>query len=227
MVIAAAAVSDYRPAEPSHPSSRRPTAALRLELVRTPDILKSLGDAKGGRFLVGFAAETEDLLANARKKLEAKNLDLIVANDVTAEGAGFGGETNAVVLLRRDGQRRDVPLAIEARAGRPHPRRGDRVAHGGARPDAGVSDRAALVADLLAHARFLEGLDTVGVAWPRAVAARRAPTPEPAPRASARPLRTARQASRPSATTSATASAAAWRAGARRSSSARATPRPS
>jgi phosphopantothenoylcysteine decarboxylase / phosphopantothenate---cysteine ligase len=111
VVIAAAAVSDYRPAEPSHSKLKKTDAALRLELVRTPDILKSLGDAKGGRLLVGFAAETEDVLANARKKLEAKNLDLIVANDVTAEGAGFGGETNAVVLLRRDGQRRDVPLA--------------------------------------------------------------------------------------------------------------------
>jgi phosphopantothenoylcysteine decarboxylase/phosphopantothenate--cysteine ligase len=111
VVIAAAAVSDYRPAEPSHSKLKKTEAALRLELVRTPDILKSLGDAKGGRLLVGFAAETEDVLANARKKLEAKNLDLIVANDVTAAGAGFGGETNAVVLLRRDGQRRDVPLA--------------------------------------------------------------------------------------------------------------------
>jgi phosphopantothenoylcysteine decarboxylase / phosphopantothenate---cysteine ligase len=111
VVIAAAAVSDYRPAEPRHSKLKKSDAALRLELVRTPDILKSLGDAKGGRLLVGFAAETEDVLANARKKLEAKNLDLVVANDVTAFGAGFGGETNAVVLLRRDGQRRDVPLA--------------------------------------------------------------------------------------------------------------------
>ena len=111
VVIAAAAVSDYRPAEPSHSKLKKTDAALRLDLVRTPDILKSLGGAKGRRLLVGFAAETEDVLANARKKLEAKNLDLIVANDVTAAGAGFGGETNAVVLLRRDGQRRDVPLA--------------------------------------------------------------------------------------------------------------------
>jgi phosphopantothenoylcysteine decarboxylase/phosphopantothenate--cysteine ligase len=82
-----------------------------LELVRTPDILKGLGEAKGGRVLVGFAAETEDLVANARKKLEGKSLDLVVANDVTAAGAGFGGDTNAVVLLRRDGGRVDVPLA--------------------------------------------------------------------------------------------------------------------
>ena len=83
---------------------------MTLELVPNPDILKGLGKAKGGRLLVGFAAETEDLVGNARKKLEAKNLDLVVANDVTAPGAGFGGETNAVVLLRRDGGRVDVPL---------------------------------------------------------------------------------------------------------------------
>jgi len=112
VVIAAAAVSDYRPAEASPSKLKKAEGPLRLELVRTPDILKGLGEAKGSpRLLVGFAAETEDVLANARKKLEAKNLDLIVANDVTAAGAGFGGETNAVVLLRRDGQRRDVPLA--------------------------------------------------------------------------------------------------------------------
>jgi phosphopantothenoylcysteine decarboxylase/phosphopantothenate--cysteine ligase len=111
VVIAAAAVSDYRPAEASPSKLKKTEGPLRLDMVRTPDILKALGEAKGGRLLVGFAAETEDLLANATKKLAAKNLDLIVANDVTAAGAGFGGQTNAVVLLRRDGQRRDVPLA--------------------------------------------------------------------------------------------------------------------
>jgi phosphopantothenoylcysteine decarboxylase / phosphopantothenate---cysteine ligase len=111
VVIAAAAVSDYRPAETSPSKLKKTDGPLRLDMVRTPDILKALGEAKGGRLLVGFAAETEDLLANAAKKLAAKNLDLVVANDVTAAGAGFGGQTNAVVLLRRDGQRREVPLA--------------------------------------------------------------------------------------------------------------------
>jgi phosphopantothenoylcysteine decarboxylase/phosphopantothenate--cysteine ligase len=111
VVIAAAAVSDYRPAAASASKIKKTEGALTVELVRTPDILKGLGAAKGGRVLVGFAAETEDLVANARKKLEAKNLDLVVANDVTAAGAGFGGDTNAVVLLRRDGGRVDVPLA--------------------------------------------------------------------------------------------------------------------
>jgi len=111
VVVAAAAVSDYRPAAASVSKIKKTDGAVTLALVRTPDILKGLGEAKGGRVLVGFAAETEDLVANARKKLEAKNLDLVVANDVTAARAGFGGDTNAVVLLRRDGTRADVPLA--------------------------------------------------------------------------------------------------------------------
>jgi phosphopantothenoylcysteine decarboxylase/phosphopantothenate--cysteine ligase len=111
VVIAAAAVSDYRPDSRSPSKVKKADGPLRLELVRTPDILKGLGDAKGSRVLVGFAAETEDLLANAAQKLEAKNLDLVVANDVTAPGAGFGAETNAVVILRRDGTRVEVPLA--------------------------------------------------------------------------------------------------------------------
>jgi phosphopantothenoylcysteine decarboxylase / phosphopantothenate---cysteine ligase len=111
VVIAAAAVSDYRPAAASPSKIKKGDGPMRLDLVRTPDILQGLGEAKGARVLVGFAAETEDLVANARRKLEAKNLDLVVANDVTAEGAGFGADTNSVVLLRRDGARVDVPVA--------------------------------------------------------------------------------------------------------------------
>lgn len=113
VVIAAAAVSDYRPASAAASKLKKTERPLALELVRTPDILKELGAAKGERTLVGFAAETEDLLANAKKKLEGKNLDLVVANDVSAPGAGFGGETNAAVLLRRDGGRVDVPLVAK------------------------------------------------------------------------------------------------------------------
>jgi phosphopantothenoylcysteine decarboxylase/phosphopantothenate--cysteine ligase len=111
VVVAAAAVSDYRPEHVSPSKLKKTEGPIRLELVRTPDILKGLGESKGARLLVGFAAETEDLVANAKRKLETKNLDLIVANDVTAPGAGFGGHTNAVVLLRRDGTRKDVPLS--------------------------------------------------------------------------------------------------------------------
>jgi phosphopantothenoylcysteine decarboxylase/phosphopantothenate--cysteine ligase len=110
VVIAAAAVSDYRPAAPRPSKIKKTGETLSLELVRTPDVLKGLGAAKGGRLLVGFAAETEALEENARRKLEEKNLDMVVANDVSAEGAGFGGETNAAVLLRRDGTRVEVPL---------------------------------------------------------------------------------------------------------------------
>ncbi len=111
VVVAAAAVSDYRPESKSPSKLKKTDGPMKIDLVRTPDILKGLGQSKGSRLLVGFAAETEDLLANAKGKLESKNLDLIVANDVTAPGAGFGGETNAVVLLRRDGTRTDVPLS--------------------------------------------------------------------------------------------------------------------
>jgi phosphopantothenoylcysteine decarboxylase/phosphopantothenate--cysteine ligase len=110
VVLAAAAVSDYRPATASPSKIKKANGAMTLELVRTPDILQGLGETKRGRVLVGFAAETEDLVTNARKKLEAKNLDLVVANDVTAAGAGFGGDTNAVVLVRRDGGQVDVPV---------------------------------------------------------------------------------------------------------------------
>ena len=110
VVLAAAAVSDYRPATASPSKIKKANGAMTLELVRTPDILQGLGEAKRGRVLVGFAAETEDLVTNARKKLEAKNLDLVVANDVSATGAGFGGDTNAVVLVRRDGGQVDVPV---------------------------------------------------------------------------------------------------------------------
>jgi phosphopantothenoylcysteine decarboxylase/phosphopantothenate--cysteine ligase len=110
VVVAAAAVSDYRPAAPLPSKQKKTGRDVTLELVANPDILKALGERKGSRLLVGFAAETDDLLANARAKLEAKNLDLIVANEVGSEGTGFGGETNAAVLLRRDGTRKGVGL---------------------------------------------------------------------------------------------------------------------
>jgi phosphopantothenoylcysteine decarboxylase/phosphopantothenate--cysteine ligase len=110
VVIAAAAVSDYRPAMVSRSKLKKSDAPQAIELDRTPDILAGIGADKGRRVLVGFAAETESLVAEASRKLQAKNLDLIVANDVTAAGAGFGSETNAAVLLRRDGSRLEVPL---------------------------------------------------------------------------------------------------------------------
>jgi phosphopantothenoylcysteine decarboxylase/phosphopantothenate--cysteine ligase len=113
IVVAAAAVSDYRPASVAAEKLKKSDAALSLELVRTPDILNGLGAAKGGHVLVGFAAETRDLLRHAREKLQAKNLDLIVANDVSAEGSGFAAETNAATILRPDGTQADVPLGTK------------------------------------------------------------------------------------------------------------------
>ncbi len=108
VVIGAAAVSDYRPVAASSSKIKKGPERITLELVKNPDVLKAVGAAKGERVVVGFAAETEELLANAQSKLEAKGLDLVVANDVTAEGSGFAAETNAATLLRRDGTRLEV-----------------------------------------------------------------------------------------------------------------------
>jgi phosphopantothenoylcysteine decarboxylase/phosphopantothenate--cysteine ligase len=99
VVAMAAAVSDYRPAAIAPSKIKKAPGPQRLDLVRTPDILRSLGESKGSRFLVGFAAETEDLVANARRKRVEKNVDLIVANDVTGDGTGFGSEDDAAVLI--------------------------------------------------------------------------------------------------------------------------------
>ncbi len=107
-VVMAAAVADYQPAEAVGQKIKRRREGLSLSLVRTPDILAELGQ-RDGLVKVGFAAESEELLANARRKLEEKGLDLIVANDVTAEGCGFGSDTNKVTLL--DGQsEEELPL---------------------------------------------------------------------------------------------------------------------
>lgn len=112
IVIKAAAVSDYRPRECAEQKVKKTADALRLELVRNPDILAHLGETKSAApcILVGFAAETEDLLANAQKKLGAKNLDMIVANDVSRGDAGFETDTNLVKLIFRDGRVEEAPL---------------------------------------------------------------------------------------------------------------------
>ena len=111
IIIAAAAVSDYRPAEFADHKIKKSSTLSALALTQTGDILAELGRRKRpGQILVGFAAETEDLLAQARLKLASKNLDWIAANDVTAAGAGFDGDTNIVTLLGRDGQTIALPL---------------------------------------------------------------------------------------------------------------------
>ena len=110
VVIKAAAVSDYRPKVMSERKLKKSASFLSLELERTKDILEEIGKKKGDRILIGFAAETEDLIANAKKKLKEKNLDFIVVNDVTKPGAGFGADTNQVKILFSSGEIRDLPL---------------------------------------------------------------------------------------------------------------------
>jgi phosphopantothenoylcysteine decarboxylase/phosphopantothenate--cysteine ligase len=108
IAIFAAAVADYRPVEPHTEKIKKSDAALTISLEPTTDILAEVAKNKGQRIVVGFAAETDRVAENARKKLSAKNADLIVANDVTAEGAGFDQDTNIVTLFSRDG--RDLAL---------------------------------------------------------------------------------------------------------------------
>jgi phosphopantothenoylcysteine decarboxylase / phosphopantothenate---cysteine ligase len=109
VVVMAAAVSDYRPDTVAPGKIKKQEGPLSLTLVRTPDILAGLGAGKAGRFLVGFAAETHDVRAHARGKLQAKNLDLIVANDVGRKDAGFATDTNAALLIDAAGEV-EVPL---------------------------------------------------------------------------------------------------------------------
>jgi phosphopantothenoylcysteine decarboxylase/phosphopantothenate--cysteine ligase len=109
IVIKAAAVSDFRPKAVSLQKMKKAeTSPLILE--KTEDILSEIGEKKRGEILVGFAAETENVVPNAQKKLKEKNLDLIVVNDVTKPGAGFGKDTNQVKILFRSGEVKDLPL---------------------------------------------------------------------------------------------------------------------
>jgi phosphopantothenoylcysteine decarboxylase/phosphopantothenate--cysteine ligase len=108
IAVLAAAVADYRPVEQHAEKIKKSDAALTISLEPTTDILADIAKNKGQKIVVGFAAETERVAENARKKLSAKNADLIVANDVTAEGAGFDQDTNIVTLFSRDG--RDLAL---------------------------------------------------------------------------------------------------------------------
>jgi phosphopantothenoylcysteine decarboxylase/phosphopantothenate--cysteine ligase len=112
VIVMAAAVADFRPMEVAADKLSKAEGVPELVLEPTPDILAELGRRRRpGQVLVGFAAETADAVGRARAKLASKNLDLIAVNDVSMPGAGFGSETNAVVLLGRDGSRTDVPLA--------------------------------------------------------------------------------------------------------------------
>lgn len=108
-VIMAAAVSDFRPARISPKKIKKDQGSLTLSLIKNPDILENMGREKGSTFLAGFAAETDDVLNNATKKVKAKSLDLMVANDVTKPGAGFECDTNIVTLLTPDGKSEALP----------------------------------------------------------------------------------------------------------------------
>lgn len=111
VVVMAAAVADFRPSHPSaHKLKKKEQPWTALDVEPTQDILVSLTTRKTSQTIVGFAAETRDLLAHAREKLHAKHLDLIVANDVTATGAGFGSDNNAAVILDRCGRSTECPL---------------------------------------------------------------------------------------------------------------------
>jgi phosphopantothenoylcysteine decarboxylase / phosphopantothenate---cysteine ligase len=114
IVVKAAAVSDYRPAETAPVKiKRRGRPDLQLTLIQNPDILKRLGERKRKQFLVGFAAETDDLIRNALEKVKEKNLDMIVANPIGKPDAGFGSDTNQVLFLFPDGQTQTLPVMLK------------------------------------------------------------------------------------------------------------------
>ncbi len=110
VVLMAAAVADYRPAHVAPAKLKKGSGGMVLELERTADILAELAPRKGTRIFVGFAAETEQVVANAERKLREKNLDLIVANDVAGTETGFAVDTNAVTVIDRSGHQEAVPL---------------------------------------------------------------------------------------------------------------------
>lgn len=108
-LVMAAAVADWRPAVVHRQKQKKSKMEAVLQLEPVPDILAQVAGIKGSRLVVGFAAETENLLGEARRKLSAKRLDMIVANDVTAPDAGFEVDTNRVVLVWPDGSSRELP----------------------------------------------------------------------------------------------------------------------
>lgn len=111
IAIMTAAVADFRPVNPSREKLKKDNGVPAIVLEPTPDILRWMGEAKkGSQTIVGFAAETSNLVDNARGKMQRKNLDLIVANDVSAPGVGFGHDTNAVTIFDRNGGVKTVEL---------------------------------------------------------------------------------------------------------------------
>jgi phosphopantothenoylcysteine decarboxylase/phosphopantothenate--cysteine ligase len=112
VIVMAAAVADFRPKVAAERKLKKDLGPPEIVLEPTPDILAGLGRSKRpGQTLVGFAAETDDVVANARGKMVRKRLDLVVANDVSADGVGFDHDTNAAVIIGADGAEHDVPLS--------------------------------------------------------------------------------------------------------------------
>lgn len=110
IIVKSAAVADYTPVTASSEKIKKQSGDMRIELKRTKDILKELGQSRReNQFICGFAMETENLIENAVKKLESKNVDMIVANSLKTEGAGFGTDTNVVTLITKDGKT-ELPL---------------------------------------------------------------------------------------------------------------------
>jgi len=110
IVIKAAAVADYRPASVAEDKIKKSDGDMKIEMERTKDIIGTLGSMKKeGQFLCGFSMETRDMIENSKKKLEKKNLDMIAANNVKVEGAGFAGDTNILTVITKDGTK-ELPL---------------------------------------------------------------------------------------------------------------------
>ncbi len=116
IIVMAAAVADYRPSEVSEEKVKKSDDDMSIPLVRTTDILETVGEHKReGQFICGFSMETENMLKNSRAKLEKKNLDMIVANNLKTEGAGFGTDTNVVTLITPDGET-ELPIMSKQEA---------------------------------------------------------------------------------------------------------------
>ncbi|MDR6227228.1 bifunctional phosphopantothenoylcysteine decarboxylase/phosphopantothenate--cysteine ligase CoaBC [Desmospora profundinema] len=118
IIIKAAAVADYRPVRVSESKIKKNSETFTVEMERTPDIAWEVGRNKGSRFLVGFAAETDQVEEHARAKLSKKNMDLVVANDVSKPGAGFDGDTNIVTVWDADGEVLRLPQMAKTEVAR-------------------------------------------------------------------------------------------------------------
>jgi phosphopantothenoylcysteine decarboxylase/phosphopantothenate--cysteine ligase len=116
IVVKSAAVSDFRPEKVAKDKIKKNGSELTLRLEGTPDILKELGRRKKNQILVGFSAETVNLVENGQKKLKEKNLDLVVANDVGVPGAGFNWDTNIIKIIDREGKVEELPLMDKEKA---------------------------------------------------------------------------------------------------------------